>query len=221
MQLSVIVFGLSLLLADCAFASDDNVTKVNGSIRIDANAVTGSLTTVNGSIHIGDHAHAKSAETVNGGIHIGTEVEIGSVETVNGGIVLAEKTRVSGTVEAVNGSITLAPGTDVAGRVSNVNGGIKLANTHVGGGIETVSGDVTIGANARVEGGLLVDTSHSNSWFQWGVEKKPRVVIGPHAVVDGTLMFKREVELFVSDSATVGKVEGATAIKFSGDAPPG
>jgi hypothetical protein len=32
-------------------------------------------------------------------------------------------------------------------------------------------------------------------------------------------VFKREVELYVSDSATVGKIEGAKPQKFSGDHP--
>jgi hypothetical protein len=38
--------------------------------------------------------------------------------------------------------------------------------------------------------------------------------------VQGTLQFKREVELYVSDSATIGTVDGATPQKFSGDQPP-
>jgi hypothetical protein len=45
-------------------------------------------------------------------------------------------------------------------------------------------------------------------------------VIGPGAAVKGTLRFKREVKLYVSDRATIGPVEGATAIKFTGDRPP-
>jgi hypothetical protein len=52
-----------------------------------------------------------------------------------------------------------------------------------------------------------------------GTSRKPRIVIGPHATVQGTLSFKRDVELYVSDSATIGKVEGATATKFSGEHP--
>ena len=97
------------------------------------------------------------------------------------------------------------------------NGGIQLDAAHVGGGIDTVNGDITIGANSRVEGGILVEENHS--WFASN-SRKPRIVIGPHAVVQGTLKFKREVELWVSDSATIGAVDGASAQKFSGDRPP-
>jgi hypothetical protein len=44
-------------------------------------------------------------------------------------------------------------------------------------------------------------------------------VIGPHAVVQGTLEFRREVVLEVSDSAQIGTVKGATPVKFSGERP--
>ena len=107
-------------------------------------------------------------------------------------------------------------GAEVAGKASNVNGRISLDGAHVGGGIETVSGDIEIGANSRVEGGLLVEKPHG---WSWGKSKNPRIVIGPHAVVDGTLDFRREVDLYVSDSAHVGTINGATANKFSGDHP--
>jgi hypothetical protein len=46
-------------------------------------------------------------------------------------------------------------------------------------------------------------------------------VIGPGAVVEGDLRFERDVRLYVSDQATVGPISGATAIRFSGDRPPG
>jgi hypothetical protein len=63
---------------------------------------------------------------------------------------------------------------------------------------------------------LLVDKPHG---FSWGRNKNPRIVIGPHAVVDGTLEFRRDVDLYVSDTAKVGTITGATASKFSGDHP--
>ena len=214
---------LGLTLATAAHARRDgnedlDIDKVNGSIHVPDNATAGKLSTVNGGIHVGANAHAKSAETVNGGIDVENGSTLESLETVNGGLRLGENVKVTGTVEAVNGSITLGRGTDVSGHASNVNGGIKLDAAHVGGGLETVSGDITIGANSRVEGGVLVNEDHS--WFRVGSSRKPRIVIGPHAVVSGTLAFKREVDLYVSDSATIGPVEGASPVKFSGDAPP-
>jgi hypothetical protein len=213
-----LLLAFGLIGAACADNADLDIDKVNGSIHVPDNATAGKLTTVNGSIHIGANAHTQGAETVNGGIDVAAGSTVASLETVNGGIHLAEKTRVAKTVEAVNGSITLAAGADIAGRASNVNGAIKLDVAHVGGGIETVSGDVTVGANSHVEGGILVN--QDSSWFHFGFSRKPRIVIGPHATVQGTLTFKREVELYVSDSATIGKVDGAKAVMFSGEQPP-
>jgi hypothetical protein len=48
----------------------------------------------------------------------------------------------------------------------------------------------------------------------FGGKRKPRIVIGPNAVVDGDLVFEREVTLYVHSSARIGKVTGATAIPF-------
>jgi hypothetical protein len=91
-----------------------------------------------------------------------------------------------------------------------------LDGAHVAGGLGTVAGDITVGANSRVEGGILVDKSRG--WFS-GNSRTPVVVIGPHAVVQGTLEFRREVVLKVSDSAQIGPVKGATPVKFSGATP--
>jgi DUF4097 and DUF4098 domain-containing protein YvlB len=214
------VLPLLLVLNGTAVAGNEDldIDKVNGSIHVPDNATAGKLSTVNGGIRIGSGAHAKSAETVNGGIDIGANATIDSLETVNGGLRVGEKTKIAKAVETVNGSITLDNGADVAGKLNNVNGGIHLDNAHVGGGIETVSGDIDIGANSRVEGGILVEADHS--WFRVGSSRLPRIVIGPHATVQGKLTFKRDVELYVSDSATIGNVEGAKPVKFSGDKPP-
>ena len=207
---------LSLALASAAVARGIDVDKVNGSIHIENGQQAGELSTVNGSIRVDSGGSAEKVSTVNGGIELGDNVTVDAVETVNGGIELGQGARVAHTVEAVNGHIALAQGAEIAGKASNVNGRITLDSAHVGGGIETVSGDIEVGANSRVEGGILVEKPHG---FSWGKNKNPRIVIGPHAVVDGTLDFRREVDLYVSDSAKVGTITGATANKFSGDHP--
>ena len=207
---------LSLVFAFGASARGIDVDKVNGSIHIENDQQAGDLSTVTGSIRVDTGGSATKLSTVNGGIELGDRVAVDSVETVNGGIELGRGARVARTVEAVNGHIQLAQGAEIAGKASNVNGRITLDSAHVGGGIETVSGDIEVGANSRVEGGILVEKPHG---FSWGKNKNPRIVIGPHAVVDGTLDFRREVDLYVSDSAKVGTITGATASKFSGDHP--
>jgi DUF4097 and DUF4098 domain-containing protein YvlB len=208
---------LSLALADPVGARGIDVDKVNGSIHIEGDQQAGDLSTVNGSIRVDAGGSAQKVSTVNGGIELGERVGVDAIETVNGGIELGDGAHVARTVEAVNGHISLAHGADIVGKASNVNGRISLDGAHVGGGIETVSGDVEIGTGSRVEGGLVV--RKQNGGWSWGRQKNPRIVIGPNAVVDGTLDFERDVDLYVSERAKVGVIKGATANTFSGDRP--
>jgi hypothetical protein len=88
---------------------------------------------------------------------------------------------------------------------------------HVGGGLKTVNGDIEVGPDSRIEGGILVEKPNLN-WFNRN-RRVPRIVIGPGAVVEGRLRFEHEVQLLVSDRAKIGAVEGAKAVTFSGDEP--
>jgi DUF4097 and DUF4098 domain-containing protein YvlB len=217
MQRLLIPFVIALSFTGIAFAADD-ISKVNGSVTVASGEHAGEVSTVNGAVHIADNAQVTKAGTVNGGLEMGNNATAGDLHTVNGAITVGSKSRVTGTVDAVNGSIHLGQGSDVAGHLSNVNGAINLDAAHVAGGVETTSGDINIGANSHVEGGILVNKPHS-SWFGFSNEKPPRIVIGPGAVVKGTLDFEREVDLHISDRATVGEIKGATAAKFSGTSP--
>ena len=212
----VTVAAFSLVLACAAHARGIDVDKVNGSIHIQGDQQAGDLSTVNGGIRVDSGGSAQKVSTVNGGIELGDRVTADSVETVNGGIEIGQGGKIARTIEAVNGHIELGKGADVSGKASNVNGRITLDSAHVGGGIETVSGDIEVGADSRVDGGILVEKPHG---WSWGREKNPRIVIGPRAIVNGSLEFRREVDLYVSDTAHIGTITGATANKFSGDHP--
>ena len=186
-----------LVVANAAGASE--YEKINGSIEVaPGSKLDHDVSTVNGSITLGEGASVKKAETVNGSITLGPRAAATNVSTVNG-------------------RLTLDQDANVTGPISNVNGEIRLSAAHVAGGIRTTNGGIDIGANSRVEGGILVEKP-SMGWFSWK-GKAPRIVIGPGAAVQGTLKFEREVELHVSDRATIGPVVGATAVKFSGETP--
>lgn len=195
-----------------------DTSRVMGSIDVGDGEHAGDVNTVNGSVHVGDRAVVGKAETVNGGITIGEHATVSAVQTVNGSIRLQEGAGVSGEVQSVNGSLTVANGADVKGELANVNGAIKVAAAHIGGDVQTVTGDIQIGPNAHLDGGIHVE--RDNSWFHTG-SNVPRVVIGPGTVIKGTLRFDRKVDLFVSERATIGEVVGATATRFSGDQPGG
>jgi DUF4097 and DUF4098 domain-containing protein YvlB len=219
-----ILFGLALAAAGCDVGGGDvtatasGANAVNGSITVPAGLQSGTVDTVNGSIHVGDNASVATASTVNGSINLGAKATADSLTTVNGSIHLDTDSKVRRNVSSVNGSLHLKEGADVTGLLSNVNGSIVLHHAHVGGGVRTVDGNIDILGGSHVEGGIVM--KKSTGWFNLTFGSTPRVVIGPGSVVDGELRFEREVELYVSDKATVGPIIGAAKKVFSGDSPP-
>lgn len=217
---AVSLMALVLGVAATARAGDgDNISSVMGSITVGAGEHRGDIATVNGSIRVGEGATAGHAHTVNGSVALEPHATAAEVKTVNGSVHLNEGAQVNGGVHTVNGSLLLAKGAGVSGSLANVNGSIRVNAAHVGGDVETVTGSIDIGPDARVDGGVTVRKEHSSSNDE--SHGAPRIVIGPGSVVKGTLKFERTVELYVSDRATIGPVEGATPIKFTGDRPPG
>lgn len=208
------------------FPSDLSTT--NGGIFIDSGQKAGKVRAVNGGIHVGSDATVGHVTTVNGGVTIGTGVTAESVHTVNGSIDVGANTRVRGEVRSVNGGFNLAEGVDIAGDLSNVNGRMHLVGVHVAGSVETASGDIYVGSGSRIDGGLRVYDRGFNlgpdNWFTrliFGSANSerhvPTIIIAPGAVVSGTLHFERDVKLYVSSRARIGRVEGATPSAYSGD----
>jgi hypothetical protein len=216
-----LALALGLALASCsAFAQmPGDIDKVNGSITVQGSQTYGDVSTVNGSIRIESSAKADDAETVNGSITAADNVRVRSMTTVNGSIRIGTQSQIDDDIETVNGSIFVDRGGNIGNDVSTVNGSIGLVDTDMGGGIETVNGDITVGVGSHVRGGIHVEKPGS-SWFQMGKKKPPRIVIGPNAVVDGQLIFEREVVLYVHTTAKVGRISGATPISFSSDVAP-
>ena len=219
------LLSLALVAASgLAFAHDPgspgrDIDKVNGGITAQAGQAYGDLSTVNGGIDLERGARAEDVETVNGGIEAGDDVATRDVSTVNGGIRFGQRARIEGGLETVNGGIYVERGGSVRRGVETVNGAIGLVDTDLGGGIETVNGDVTVGVGSHVKGGIHVEKPSGNG-MQWGKQRIPRIVIGPNAVVDGPLVFERDVVLYVHDSARIGSVRGATAKRYSTATPP-
>jgi len=224
MLLSVPAFGASVnkSIKIDAGAEASGATSVNGSVTVGADAVvTGDVKTVNGKVHVDSGATIEEASTVNGSLKIGANVRSKSLSTVNGSIKVDESCTVDGEIEAVNGGIYVADGTKVDRDVSNVNGTIKLQGAAVGGNVSTVSGDVYVIEGTVVQGDLIIEKP--GGW-SWGKERrKPRVVIGPDSRVKGVIELEREVELYISETASVGGVKGVMdmddAVRFSGDKP--
>lgn len=211
----------ALALAPTLAGAQQSIDKVNGSITAEAGQAYGDLETVNGSIRIGENATVRDAETVNGSIKVGASARVEDLETVNGGIRLEEGVVASGGLSTVNGGIYVGNRGQVGDDIETVNGAIGLVAAVVGGDIETVNGDLTVGAGSHVRGGIHYEKPTAQ-WLNLGNRKNdpPRVVIGPNAVVDGTLVFEREVKLYVHDTARTGAISGATAMRYSSDTAP-
>ncbi|KAF1694247.1 hypothetical protein CSC62_12310 [Pseudoxanthomonas jiangsuensis] len=213
-----LVFALCLALAAPLAHAEEDISKVNGSIEAAAGQHYRDLETVNGSIRIGDGTQARDASTVNGSITVGDRAQVDGLETVNGAIRLGTGVKVSSGIETVNGSVFADRGSVIGGDIETVNGAIGLVGTELAGDIETLNGDVTVGIGSRVKGGITVE--RNTGWFQGKGRRDPRVVIGPDAVVEGPLVFKREVHLHVHRSARIGPVTGAEARIYDTDTAP-
>jgi hypothetical protein len=72
-----------------------------------------------------------------------------------------------------------------------------------------------------VRGGITVERPSSN-WtpVNIGSKRKPRIIVAQNAVVEGPLVFKREVTLYVHSSAKIGQVTGATPVRYDGPTAP-
>jgi predicted acyltransferase (DUF342 family) len=213
--LACVVF-LTLTACDVSNDEGDASHKLNGSIDVPAGGTVRDVKTVNGSINVEDNGTIGSAGTVNGNISLGSNVTATSLSTVNGSIELGKAAHAT-EAHTVNGEVTLAAGADLTGRLANTNGKISVTGAHVGGGIKTAAGDISITGPSLVEGGIEVQDPSSG--FSLG-SNTPIIIIGPGATVQGDLIFKRKVRLFVSDHATIGNVSGTTALPFTGDSPP-
>lgn len=233
-----LLLAAALALATGAAFAQSDISKVNGGVEAEAGQTYRDLSTVNGGIRIGDGATARDVDTVNGGVRAGDDVTLGQVETVNGAIELGARAqarslesvnggirigtdaKIGGNIESVSGGVFVDRGGRVDGNVSTVNGAIGVVGTEITGDIKTVNGDITVGAGSHVRGRVVIDKPSSN-WFPVTISRRsPRVIIGPDAIVDGPLEFKREVTLYVHTSARTGAISGATAVPYDSARAP-
>jgi hypothetical protein len=171
---------------------------------------------------------AEAIETDSRDIALAAHARAESLESRRGSITLRRDSRVTGHVETHKGALVLEPGSEVTGDLSTSAGTIRIDGARVGGLVSTTDGDIYVGPDSHLDGGIVVHKRDviGLSLFDLklgvpvGRSTPPRVVIGPHAKVGGTLRFKRKVELLVNESAMIGPVKGATPVMFSTDQPP-
>jgi DUF4097 and DUF4098 domain-containing protein YvlB len=203
----------AVVLGDSAHAGQD-ISKVNGSVKVEPGQQAGDVDTVNGSVTIGVGARAGDIDTVNGSVKIEDRAVVGSAETVNGSITLGAEAEVQKGIEAVNGSLTLRKGAKVAEGLENVNGTMLLDGALVNGGIETVNGDIRLAMGTVLKGGIHVN-EHKPSWWKGADSRNPRITIEQGVTVEGPLHFEREVDLYVAPGVNLPPVEGVQPKRFT------
>jgi cytoskeletal protein CcmA (bactofilin family) len=216
--MKIVLCAAAVVLSALAFGGE-SISRALGSIDVPAGQTTGDLAAVNGEVSVGSGAHVGAVGSVNGSLHLGANAEAASMSTVNGSVKLDQNAHVAGKVSNVNGSLSLSPGADVRGSLENVNGSVLVDGAHVSGTVEGNRTSIDIEHAAHLDNGIHIRQG-GNSSDHWS-DMPPRIVIGPGAVVAGKLQFDRKVMLYVSDRAQVaGPIEGATVIRYSGDAAP-
>jgi DUF4097 and DUF4098 domain-containing protein YvlB len=79
------------LLVSIPALADEDISKVNGSIRVEDGRSMGDLGTVNGSIRVGANSRAVEVSSVNGSIEIESGAQVESADTVNGRISIGKQ----------------------------------------------------------------------------------------------------------------------------------
>lgn len=223
-----VVIALAATIIGCNYSVNDDIAipegashsgdgnTINGNVEVgaDADASDSKFSTINGSIVVKDGARVSDCATVNGELDIGDRSEAGNLRAVNGDLTIGRDALIEGRVQLVNGSVSLKPGSRVNGDVGTVNGLIELRSAEVEGDLSNVNGGMRIVEGSLVEGDVTVKEEGDDRHGE-----PPRIVIGRDSRVTGKLVFERQVELFVHDSAKIGEVSGADVIRFSGDEP--
>lgn len=198
----------SVRIGDDAVVQGD-VGNVNGSIRIGSDATVGEVFNVNGSIGIGSGSSSRSVESVNGSIALSDDVAVdGDVATVNGNINGGLSVQIDGEIETVNGTVSMNTGSQVAEGISTANGRIRLTGTRAAS-LTTLNGSIDLRDGTRIDGQIMVKEGSNSS------SGRPEIHIGQNVEVAGPLIFEKDVDLYIHESARVGEIQGAEARPYS------
>jgi hypothetical protein len=87
---------LAFAFSAVALGASADISKVNGSIVVEAGQQAGDVSTVNGSITVGRGSQVQDVETVNGSVRLEELSTAASAETVNGDVYVAAGSRIEG-----------------------------------------------------------------------------------------------------------------------------
>lgn len=220
-----------------AGASAGRIDTGSGSVRLGNNTQAGAIDTGSGGIEIGSDVHVEGIDTGSGDVRGGDRVIVdGRIDTGSGSVSFGAGSSIRGDIDTGSGSVRLGAGSAVSGGIDTGSGEVQIEGTRVGGKVDTGSGDITL-ADSRVDGDLATSTGRvtlsgnsvvtgdlivrkSKCWgLCWGNDRPTRIVIGASASVIGEIRIEREAELWVHETARIGRVSGAQVQRFSGERP--
>jgi DUF4097 and DUF4098 domain-containing protein YvlB len=213
-----------------------NIDTGSGSVELSPGASSGRIDTGSGSVRMGADAQARVIDTGSGSIRLASGARTEAIDTGSGSIRGADRVLIDGDIDTGSGAVELGSGSTVRGNIDTGSGSVELTGVIVEGKIDTGSGDITLidcqlrddlvstrgevklEGSTHVGGDLII--RKSKCWgFCWGENEPTRVVVGAGASVAGEIRSERETELWVHQSARIGKVSGAEVKRFSGERP--
>lgn len=208
----------------------------SGDVFVETGAVTRNIDTGSGSVELAAGASSGRIDTGSGSVRLGADAQSGAIDTGSGSVQGADRVTIDGDVDTGSGSIELGAGSSVRGKIDSGSGSVDFNGVTVEGPIDTGSGDISLvdcqlrddlrttrgevklEGSTRVDGDLII--RKSKCWgICWGDDQPTRVIIGAGASVAGEIRSERETELWVHETARIGKVSGAEVKRFSGERP--
>lgn len=205
---------LGMILGSYVFISNaegsdlNSLSRINGRIEVESNQNIGNISAINGRVTLHSGVKAQHIDTINGSINALGEAEALSLKTINGAITLDSNITIHGDVRTINGNINIAANSLVNGEVRTVNGDITLRGATIAHDLQTGNGSIFLAEHSTVYGDLIVEGHHSlfTQVLNFANKQKPAIHIGADTVVKGDIHLHQEVELFVHEAATIGKI---------------
>jgi hypothetical protein len=162
-------------------------------------------------------AAGENADTGSRSVRVPAGTAVGVIDTGSGSIELGAGSSVRGKIDSGSGSVDFN-GVTVEGPIDTGSGDISLVDCQLRDDLRTTRGEVKLEGSTRVDGDLII--RKSKCWgICWGDDQPTRVIIGAGASVAGEIRSERETELWVHETARIGKVSGAEVKRFSGERP--
>jgi hypothetical protein len=155
---------------------------------------------------------------INGGISIEEDETVNNVSIVNGDVFIKEGAKAHN-VYVVNGEIRALRNSEILGTAFTVNGDIRISQATIGKNLETRHGNINI-TQSVIEQDIIVHERQPQSGLFKFLHRRASnriVVIGPGTKINGSLIARQDIDLYVHESAIIGNIIGAVPEMYVDD----